>query len=339
MAKSSALVTLERCRIVGNESYSRSPGLAFEGVAGAVLTNCCIAANSSSTFDAAGVYCYGGQDIRLVNCTIAENNCYGLTCRGLALVDLLNCIVWNNLDGSASLEGGTALVASYSCIRGEPVWAGEGNINRDPLFVWCGTYDFLRRYDFGIDGVQYHAPNMIVHAANLEPRPGSPAIDAGRAAGAPASDAGISCSPNAAPSLDGCAIIDNGTVGVRADKARLTLDACEVRGNRSDGLKLTTTDAVVRRCVLAKNGGIGIFAHGTSQVEECTVEENAGAGVQLRGAGARVADCRVAMNRNGGIACESTGAAVISGCAVLRNSSRGDGGGQAVYRSRDSCRQ
>ena len=187
-AKSSAFVTLERCRIIGNASVNYYPGLAFTRVAGAALTNCCVAANSSSLFDAAGVACIGGGGVRLVNCTVAENNARGLTCRDSATVELLNCIVWNNIDGSAAVEAGSTLSASYSCIKGATVWEGDGNINLDPLFVWPGTYDFQQMYEFVVDGRQYKAPNMIVHAPNLEPRPGSPAIDAGTAAGAPASD-------------------------------------------------------------------------------------------------------------------------------------------------------
>ena len=73
---------------------------------------------------------------------------------------ILNTVLWNN--GHQILpEMGSEVQVSYSCIRGG--WAGEGNINADPMFV-------------DPDNGDYHL------------QPGSPCIDAGTPEGAPDSD-------------------------------------------------------------------------------------------------------------------------------------------------------
>jgi hypothetical protein len=52
---------------------------------------------------------------------------------------ITNCIVWDNLGDSVYAGGDSSLIITYSCIEGEPVWTGEGNINQDPLF--CGGWE------------------------------------------------------------------------------------------------------------------------------------------------------------------------------------------------------
>ena len=67
-------------------------------------------------------------------------------------------MVWGN--GIGALYGVRGSVR-YSCLEGEPVWPGEGNISADPLFVSAGDYRLL---------------------------PGSPCIDTGTSEEAPESD-------------------------------------------------------------------------------------------------------------------------------------------------------
>ena len=62
------------------------------------------------------------------NCTIADNNCGGV-CGAGGDIKTLNSIIWNN--GLYQLSGN--IIATYSDIDG--VYPGEGNINRDPMFI------------------------------------------------------------------------------------------------------------------------------------------------------------------------------------------------------------
>jgi parallel beta-helix repeat protein len=89
------------------------------------------------------------------NNTIAHNDDYGVRASSVNPT-ISNCIIWAN--GVAGLSG-TFNSVTYSCIQGEPLYSGEGNINTDPLFV-----------DDGNDNYHLISPN-------------SPCIDAGTNAG------------------------------------------------------------------------------------------------------------------------------------------------------------
>lgn len=99
----------------------------------------------------------------LVNCTVAANLKSGIVVSSFGSLDLKNCILWGNGQGSIVIEyypyGRPTVAVSFSCIQGDPVWPGEGNIALDPLFQ--SSFRLL---------------------------PGSPAIDAGTLDGAPTTD-------------------------------------------------------------------------------------------------------------------------------------------------------
>ncbi len=54
---------------------------------------------------------------------------------------VVNCIVWGN-DMEVSYDGLSLPNISYSIVGGETLWAGEGNLNEDPLFVDLYRNDF-----------------------------------------------------------------------------------------------------------------------------------------------------------------------------------------------------
>ena len=66
-------------------------------------------------------------------------------------------------------------------MEGDQVWQGQGNINKDPLFVRKGVFDVNRTTQDGL-------PNFIVDPGDYHLQPGSPCIDSGTLDGAPTTD-------------------------------------------------------------------------------------------------------------------------------------------------------
>ncbi|MEW6747026.1 MAG: right-handed parallel beta-helix repeat-containing protein [Planctomycetota bacterium] len=99
----------------------------------------------------AGMFCIGRGHL---SCNTffgndAEEEGGGIYCTSGAHVTISNCIVWGNeAPKSPEIAGGPAV--TYSDVRGG--WAGEGNIDADPLFADVATLDLrLRRYSPCID--------------------------------------------------------------------------------------------------------------------------------------------------------------------------------------------
>jgi hypothetical protein len=64
------------------------------------------------------------------NNTIANNTGYGIFMNSYAYIN--NCIVWGSSNSSLCYTNNKV---TYSCIQGDPVYTGIGNINADPCFV------------------------------------------------------------------------------------------------------------------------------------------------------------------------------------------------------------
>jgi len=113
-----------------------------------------------------GIAIKDGAVSRIVNNTVTGNQ-YGLRLyeghlgEGGGIATLVNCIVWGNEELALELDGLSTVVVTYSDIEGG--WAGEGNIEADPLF---------------------RAPESDIYRL-LED---SPCVDTGTAEGAPAED-------------------------------------------------------------------------------------------------------------------------------------------------------
>ena len=163
-----ALVTFTNCTINGNIAVFHGGGMWNVVDVGSTLTNCTFSGNLALLL--------GGSILNLdsspaiANCTFSANEAGGVggifnTTGSSPLIE--NCVLWGNSDNDgededAQIRGESALVR-YSCIQGLDVFAGEGNIGEDPLFL-----------DF--DGID---DETGTDDDDLRLRPGSPCIDAG----------------------------------------------------------------------------------------------------------------------------------------------------------------
>ena len=157
-------VQLADCEITDNSGI----GLVIVGGPSAVVTLCTFARNAGGGLVAMAhpkeitlAYClihdntgYGGihgssvavaappLDLALVNCTVTNNSPHEISGEFLKL-GVTNCIVWGAESDTAIDVDGTygTLAIAYSDIQGDTVWAGEGNINDDPMFADTLDYE------------------------------------------------------------------------------------------------------------------------------------------------------------------------------------------------------
>ena len=148
-----------------------------------MLTNCTISENRH------GVICNGYSSPKLINCTISGNDQVGVYSWDSSPT-LTSCIVWNNAGGSVTggsvNNPGTGVPGiTYSCIQGEPLWRGDGNINQDPLFCgWKGNEVWVdpswTAPGDGSEGNPFSDPRQATTGFSLALSAGSPCSGTGR---------------------------------------------------------------------------------------------------------------------------------------------------------------
>ena len=125
--------SIANCSIVDNTATQNGGGVCTVSSDPTVL-NCTITGNSASLVGG-GMYCAGNSNSAVMNCTLSGNSASfrggGIFCTG-ASATLSNCILWGDAPGEVFNLGGT-LTINYSDLQGG--FAGEGNIDLDPLFV------------------------------------------------------------------------------------------------------------------------------------------------------------------------------------------------------------
>ena len=155
---SSPMVT--NCTFSGNSASNVGGGMANDNSSPAV-TNCSFNGNSADF--GGGMYNSVASSPTVMNCSFSGNsassNGGGMRNNNSSPV-VTNCILWDNSTEIENIGSGTITV-TFSIVQGGH--AGTGNLNADPLFVNAAGGD-------------------------LHLLPGSPAIDAGTATGAPATD-------------------------------------------------------------------------------------------------------------------------------------------------------
>lgn len=105
--------TIRNCEITDNTADHHGGGFALYA-SGAVITNCTISRNIAH--DGGALYCLAGPPV------------------------VTNCILWGNVPDELDFLGDPQITATYTDIAGG--WAGEGNIDADPLFVDPEVGDF-----------------------------------------------------------------------------------------------------------------------------------------------------------------------------------------------------
>ncbi|MCK4979847.1 MAG: right-handed parallel beta-helix repeat-containing protein, partial [Candidatus Delongbacteria bacterium] len=158
--------TIENCQIYGNTAGNTSGGLQLWGanvdvinctiydnhagtVGGGVfiyensvvkLSYTSIIGNSASTYGG-GIHIYNSEQT-VTNCTMYGNEASyggGISNWSDSNSNLVNCILWNDTPQEIYISTGS-VTATYSDIQGG--WAGEGNIDEDPLFIDPANGDF-----------------------------------------------------------------------------------------------------------------------------------------------------------------------------------------------------
>ncbi|MGA1864103.1 MAG: right-handed parallel beta-helix repeat-containing protein [bacterium] len=109
------------------------------------LTNSLLGGNFSRR--GGGIYSESSSVVTIFNCTITDNTSTeyggGIYCGGASIV-AKNCILWNDQNEEIYRSGGSVTI-TYSDIQGG--YAGEGNVDADPLFVQSETGNYYIRVD------------------------------------------------------------------------------------------------------------------------------------------------------------------------------------------------
>ncbi|MCK6485084.1 MAG: PKD domain-containing protein [Phycisphaerae bacterium] len=165
-----SIVDLINCRFLGNNAVQ---GGGVTNACGMIRMINCIFSGNAASADGGGLY-NADQFTVIVNCTFSRNSAVGsgggLRVNGFNSVTVIaNSILWDNTDSSGTTEaaqisgGAPSTSVVFSDVFGLSAFAGNGNIDADPLFADAdGTDDVAGNDD---DDVRL--------------LPGSPCIDAG----------------------------------------------------------------------------------------------------------------------------------------------------------------
>lgn len=138
-------VLMEDNTVINNWSLFSGGGIFFKFGTGQSIRSCIIAGNESQY--GGGIYMENYPGLQLVNNTIADNNASewagGMYISNFCYPQIINSIIWGNtadtLDNLFVSFSDTVSI-SYSDIEGG--WAGNGNINGNPLFADPVNFDY-----------------------------------------------------------------------------------------------------------------------------------------------------------------------------------------------------
>jgi predicted outer membrane repeat protein len=135
-------ISLVNVLISENFAADSGGGISFWLNCDLSLIDVTISGNSTNG-EGGGIACLSNSYPNLINVTLSNNTANeggGIYCGDSSEPELVNCILWNNSPEEIFISS-SSLTATYSDIQGG--WAGEGNIDQDPLFVGTGGYPFM----------------------------------------------------------------------------------------------------------------------------------------------------------------------------------------------------
>ena len=151
---------LESCTLIGNAGFADEGG-AIDAISGSEITllSSVVAGNFA---DDPGVALASDltSTYTVVSCTLSGNGEDRALFDGDGKVTIRNSIVWGHQVPLVNGEP-TQVEVSFSCVEGDSVIPGEGNINQDPLFVSQGRFDFSRCRTIERDGIAIAAMDAM----------------------------------------------------------------------------------------------------------------------------------------------------------------------------------
>ena len=324
----SGFVKLESCRIEGNSARIGGGGLhggSFE------LSRCTIVQNSA---EQAGAIEGRGGTLFMASCTIAGNT----SARGTAMllsfssVNIVDSIVFWNAPGPVHSEPLSNLTVEHSCIEGEEVSPGDGNINQDPLFCgWKGSADVYvdaSALESG-DGSPARPYREISEALDFDYAISgtSPCIGAARNGadmGAPNGNCpeGRPRSPRRVYLAAGRYTTQGNTLAHEVSLLGAGSEATALEGT-IHGLR---TEAVLERLsvVGGRSSGVAVPFGESPTLRDCVISDNQatqGGGIQCWASSVRLERCTLKHNvaEKGGAIYGVDGALDLAGCVILEN--------------------
>jgi predicted outer membrane repeat protein len=266
------------------------------------------------------MYNIAGSTPTLTNCTVAGNsagNGGGIYCGEDSSPVLTSCIVWSNVGGSFYLSGSSNPQISYSCIEGEDVWPGIGNINADPLL--CSGWETV---ELMVNNQQEFEGAFSFHV-DFALSGYSPCIGTGKDGVDMGADKGVCDDPlpsqlliHLAPgayNISGLSLVHN--VSIEGAGEEETIIKGTVRGLRT-GARLSH--------VTVQGEGTGIHVEGgeAPEILNCTITTgNSGPGVSCRASSPVLTNCTITGNSapGGGLRCHDSSAPVLTNCTITEN--------------------
>ncbi len=302
------------------------------------FNNCTIAGNAAATHflstgiggHGGGVFSEQGASPTLQNCTITANWADwggGLYCGTDSSPRLINCIVWDNAGESVWVAPGVAPDIRYSCLEGDEVWPGEGNIHEDPRFCGCnetGEVYVDAAHQGPVDGTREHPyPDFafaLPRTAALSSN--SPCRGAGQAGVDIGADNGSCSEPGQRPRIVHVApghyhlsaLVLHLGASIRGSGQGETVIEGPLRGLR--------TGAVLSDVALT--GGLLIRQREAPHVLRCMISNSSSIGVRCKQDSAPTfTDCSITDCGDMGVHCASRSSPTLYNCTISRNGGRG----------------
>ncbi|TET68961.1 MAG: T9SS type A sorting domain-containing protein, partial [Candidatus Zixiibacteriota bacterium] len=140
--------TIQTNIISGNSAGNSGGGMKCSDNSNPVIDKNIIVGNSA-VYRGGGIR-FSASNALLVNNTISGNTTESggaISCLNSSTVTVTNSILWANTapnNGEIEIDPSSSLIVTYSDVQGG--WAGEGNIDADPIFVGPYNQDFYLRW-------------------------------------------------------------------------------------------------------------------------------------------------------------------------------------------------